>query len=143
MVNPIAGCISNSFSVKTRWVRALRVLLYLWSQKIFKEIGDHREWIATEEETNLKNHLKWARIEVAGDGQNCPIEVAIERDGIKFLIPIWVERQTQYELGSSVSLKRAGANEGSREGEGQKLPKDGCTISTYMTEIGQGNIIVA
>ncbi|OIT38035.1 hypothetical protein A4A49_59225, partial [Nicotiana attenuata] len=69
--NPTAGCIPNSLTVKTSWIRAMVVPLHLWSQKIFKEIGDLRGgWKATVEETDLKNHLKWARIEIVGDDRN-------------------------------------------------------------------------
>lgn len=42
----------------------------LWSQKIFREIGDQcGGFIETEEETCLKNYLQWARIKVKGDGE--------------------------------------------------------------------------
>lgn len=74
--------------------------MHLWSQKIFKEIGELcGRWIATEEETELKNHIKWARIEITGDGRNIPLEVVIERDGVKFFIPIWAKKQTRFGLG--------------------------------------------
>ncbi|OIT36178.1 hypothetical protein A4A49_55021, partial [Nicotiana attenuata] len=73
--NPITDCLSNSISVKTTWIRAMGVPLHQWSQKIFKEIGVLcGGWKATEEETELKNNLKWARIQVAGDGWNIPNE---------------------------------------------------------------------
>ncbi|XP_070012336.1 uncharacterized protein [Nicotiana sylvestris] len=95
----IARCIPKSQTKETCWIRAMRIPLHLWSQKIFKEIGDLcGGWLATEEETDLKNHLKWARIKIAGDGRKTPNEVGIERDGIKFFIPIWAESQTRYEL---------------------------------------------
>nr|XP_009767248.1 PREDICTED: uncharacterized protein LOC104218449 [Nicotiana sylvestris] len=97
--NHTAGCIPNSQIEETCWIRAMGIPLHLWSQKIFKEIGDIcGGWLATEEETDLKNHLKWARIKIAGDGRKTPNEVGIERDGIKFFIPIWAESQTRYEL---------------------------------------------
>lgn len=49
----------------------------------------------TEEETSLKNHLKWARLRVKGDGGNIPKEVKISEKGLAFFIPIWSETQTR------------------------------------------------
>lgn len=37
--------------------------------------------MATEKETDLKNHMKWARILVANDGRNIPKGVSILQDG--------------------------------------------------------------
>lgn len=48
-------------------MRLLGIPLHLWSQKIFKQIGDLcGGWIETEEEAILRNLLKWARIKVKG-----------------------------------------------------------------------------
>lgn len=44
----------------------------------------------------LKNHLKWARIEVNGDGQNIPSEVEISKKGINYFIPIWMEIKPRF-----------------------------------------------
>lgn len=46
----------------------------------------------------MKNHLKWARIKIHGDGKNCPSEISIERDEINFFIPIRVERKVQFQI---------------------------------------------
>jgi len=73
--------------------------LHLWSQKVFQEIGEVRGgWIATEEETELKNHMKWARILVASDGRKIPKEVSIECNGITYHFPIWVECKPRFEI---------------------------------------------
>lgn len=48
-------------------------------------------WLETEEETKLKNHLKWARIKVRGDGSSTPKTVKIESEGNVFEIPVWCE----------------------------------------------------
>nr|XP_009801910.1 PREDICTED: uncharacterized protein LOC104247560 [Nicotiana sylvestris] len=107
--------------------------LHLWSQKIFKEIGDLcGGWIATEEETDLKNHLKWARIKIVGDGRKIPNEVGIERDGIKFFIPIWAERQARFEL-------KMQENEQCCEAERYLNNQVGCTI-LQNTDKGKASV---
>lgn len=68
--------------MKETWIRVVGVPLNLWSNKVFQEIGDLcGGWLATEEETELKNHMKWARVLVAGDERSIPTEVAIARRG--------------------------------------------------------------
>lgn len=63
-------------------------------------------WKRTKEETELRNHLKWARIEVFGDARNKPNEVSIYKEGYTFKIPIWIERQTIFEKESTCVLAR-------------------------------------
>lgn len=72
-----------------------RIPLHLWSQKIFIEIGNMCSgWVATEEKTELKNHLKWATIKIGGDSWNCPSNVSIERGGYKYhFFPYWSSRK--------------------------------------------------
>lgn len=66
--------------------------LQLWSQKVFREIGNLcGGWIRTEEETELRNHLKWARMKVRGDGDSVPKSVELVHEGLTFKVPIWVE----------------------------------------------------
>ncbi|KAG5628795.1 hypothetical protein H5410_000512 [Solanum commersonii] len=43
-------------------------------------------WVETEEETLLRNHLKWARIKVEGNGSRIPKE-------------LWTETTTRYSIG--------------------------------------------
>lgn len=55
--------------------RAIGVPLNLWfNHKIEEKCGG---WIATEEEIEQKNHLKWARILITEDVRNIPFEVVI------------------------------------------------------------------
>lgn len=70
--------------------------LHLWLQKVFQEIWEIcGGWMAIEEEIELKNHLKWARILVSIDDRSLLAEVSITRNGITFYIPIW-PRAKQY-----------------------------------------------
>ncbi|KAH0682730.1 hypothetical protein KY289_020482 [Solanum tuberosum] len=75
----------------------------------FYEIGELcGGLIATEEETELKNHHKWARILVIGDGQNVPNEVVVEREGVLYFIPVWVERKPRFEIALTATRKVVG-----------------------------------
>lgn len=84
--NPIAGCIQTWFQL-----RLLQSSLCSSSPLVQESFS--RNWrplwgcVATEEETELKNHLKWARILVSNDGRNVPREVVIVREGIIYHIP--------------------------------------------------------
>lgn len=70
--------------------------LHLWTEKVFKAIGDqYGGWLETKEETLLKDHLKWARIKVIGNSGAVPKEVMIEDSGLVFIIPIWCEWPTR------------------------------------------------
>lgn len=63
--------------------------LHFWTEKIFKAIGDHcGGWLETEEETSLKNHLKWARNKIKGDGTSAPKEIKIADKGLPFLFGV-------------------------------------------------------
>lgn len=92
---------------------------------MFKEIGDLcGNWKLTEEKTELKNHLKWARIEIVGDDRNIPNKVVIERDGENFFIPIWDEGQTRFESGTTTTMEIVGEDKGLTPPKNQraKLP---------------------
>ncbi|WMV46582.1 hypothetical protein MTR67_039967 [Solanum verrucosum] len=88
-----------SLPVKETWIRAVGITLYLWSKKVFQEIGEIcGGWVATEEETELKNHMKSARILVANNGRKIPKEVAVSRNSIKFYFQIWLECSPRFEI---------------------------------------------
>ncbi|WMV09785.1 hypothetical protein MTR67_003170 [Solanum verrucosum] len=97
--NPFIGRIPNSLTVKEIWITLVGIPLHLRSQKVFREIGGVcGGWIATEEETELKNQMKWARILVASDGRKIPKEVSIEWNEITYHFPIWVECKPRFEI---------------------------------------------
>lgn len=69
------------------WIGVVNLLLQFWSLNIFKAIRDYCVgWVETEEETQLQNHLKWARVKVKGDGTEVPRVVTLEEGG--FLMPV-------------------------------------------------------
>ncbi|KAF3685447.1 hypothetical protein FXO37_00618 [Capsicum annuum] len=112
--SPTIGCIPSSSSILVRetWIRAVGIPLHLWSKKIFQEIGELcGGWIATEEETKLKNHMKWARILVKNDGRSLPMKVTISCGEIKYYFPIWAECKPTFELIPKNIIDVAGENE--------------------------------
>ncbi|KAH0729739.1 hypothetical protein KY290_000867 [Solanum tuberosum] len=79
--------------------------LQLWSENIMKEIGDKcGGWLATEEETTIKNHLRWARIKVKGPIENIPREVEIQDGCLIFSLPVWVEAPARFCRSEVVEL---------------------------------------
>lgn len=82
------------------WIRLVGLPLQLWSHNVFKKVGDFcGGWIQTEEETELKNHLKWARIKVKGDGSSVPKAVKVEFEGLISEIQIWCEAPERTSIG--------------------------------------------
>ncbi|WMV46697.1 hypothetical protein MTR67_040082 [Solanum verrucosum] len=78
--------------------------------QVFQEIGNLcGGWVATEEETELKNHMMWARIMVENDGRNIPKEVSISRYGVVYHFPIWAESHVRVEVLSEVGKGDPGA----------------------------------
>uniref|UniRef100_M1DFA8 DUF4283 domain-containing protein n=1 Tax=Solanum tuberosum TaxID=4113 RepID=M1DFA8_SOLTU len=74
------------------WIRVVGITLQLWSQKVFREIRNFcGGWIQTEEETELRNHLKWARLKIRGDGDDVSSFVELVHEGLTFKVQIWVE----------------------------------------------------
>ncbi|KAG5600455.1 hypothetical protein H5410_031825 [Solanum commersonii] len=60
-----------------------QVMLGSWMTKeTIVEIGKKcSRWIETEEETTIKNHMKWARIKVKGPPEIIPRSVELEKNG--------------------------------------------------------------
>lgn len=83
MVEPNVGRVPNSMMSTGTWIIIVGIPLHLWSQKVFQDIGSLcGGWMVTKEETELKNHMKWARILVSNDGRNIPKEVVRCRNGL-------------------------------------------------------------
>ncbi|KAH0641782.1 hypothetical protein KY290_033393 [Solanum tuberosum] len=76
-----------------------------------KEIGDrYGGWIETEEETDLKNHLRWARIRVKGPAKKNSASIEIADEENIFSLPIWEELSVtfrkKYDEGACTSRER-------------------------------------
>ncbi|KAG5619477.1 hypothetical protein H5410_019301 [Solanum commersonii] len=74
--------------------------LHLWSKKVFQEIGEiYGGWVAMEEETKLKNHMKWARIQPECSPR---FEIMLENDKGKDDTFYPVQRFNQRVLGERI-----------------------------------------
>ncbi|KAH0675595.1 hypothetical protein KY285_023396 [Solanum tuberosum] len=74
--------------------------LHLWAQKTFKAISDFcGGGVETEEETHLRNHLKWARIKTNGDGSCVSKEVTIDDSSFQFTMQLWTEAPVRVAAG--------------------------------------------
>ncbi|WMV25487.1 hypothetical protein MTR67_018872 [Solanum verrucosum] len=62
-------------------------------------------WVETEEETQLRNHLKWARIRIKGDGADIPKKVTIDGGGICYTMQIWTESPLRVSTGEDLNFK--------------------------------------
>ncbi|KAH0742543.1 hypothetical protein KY290_030536 [Solanum tuberosum] len=61
--NLLVATVEERSTGKSTWVKILGLPLHLWLQNFLKAIGYLcGGWLETEEETTLRNHLKWARI---------------------------------------------------------------------------------
>ncbi|KAH0645495.1 hypothetical protein KY284_033379 [Solanum tuberosum] len=70
-----------------------------------KEIRDKcGGWLATKEETTIKNHMRWAQIKLEGPIENIPREVEIQDGSLIFSIPVWVEAPTRFRRSEVVYL---------------------------------------
>lgn len=65
---------------------------------ILREIKDFTGgWIQTEEETELRNHLKWAKLKVRVNEDSVPKMVELVHNRISFKIQVWVEVPARFE----------------------------------------------
>ncbi|KAG5610848.1 hypothetical protein H5410_022129 [Solanum commersonii] len=62
-------------------------------------------WVETEEETQLRNHLKWARIRIKGDGADIPKKVTIDGGGICYTMQILTESPLRVSAGEDLNFK--------------------------------------
>lgn len=101
----------GSFPIQTKfdwfWIRVHGLPLHLWSTSVMKEIGDKcGGWLENEEETELKNHLRWARIRVKGPREAIPLSIDVDDGNLIFSMPIWVESPAMYKKKEIVTNPR-------------------------------------
>lgn len=88
------------------------VPLHLWYQDIFKQIGVKcGGWIETEEETTLRNHLKWARIKVKGPFEQIPKSIELEKNGVVYTNPVWCKAPASWNFTSKDEKPEGGFRE--------------------------------
>ncbi|KAG5630158.1 hypothetical protein H5410_001875, partial [Solanum commersonii] len=87
-----------SYSENLLLRRVLVIPLHLWSIRVIKEIGDKCSgWLETEEETELKNHLRWARIRDKGPSKNILAYIDVEDGKWSHRLQVWCEAPPRYE----------------------------------------------
>lgn len=103
--SPTSTAYPAHFKFDWFWIRVLVLPLHLWSESIMKKTGDKfGGWLATEEETTIKNHLRWARIKVKGPIDNISREVEIGDGDLIFSLPVWVEAPARFRRSEMVEL---------------------------------------
>ncbi|GFY81333.1 hypothetical protein Acr_01g0011420 [Actinidia rufa] len=86
------GCFVDKNKPEALWVRVLGLPIFLWSEELFRALGDRcGGYIVTAEETIHRHHTKWARICVKGTGSSIPTTVSIGMGSLVYSCPIWVE----------------------------------------------------
>ncbi|KAG5617979.1 hypothetical protein H5410_017803 [Solanum commersonii] len=95
--SPMIGALPESFRFEWFWIRVLGLPLQLWNPKVMKEIGDRcGGWLENEEETELKNHLRWAQIRVRGPRDRIPTKIEVADRDFVYSLPIWCELSALY-----------------------------------------------
>uniref|UniRef100_M1B6I4 Uncharacterized protein n=1 Tax=Solanum tuberosum TaxID=4113 RepID=M1B6I4_SOLTU len=73
--SPTVGAFPDEKRFDWFWIRVLGLPLQLWNNKVMEKIGDEcGGWLETEKETEIKNHMRWARIRVRGPREKIPHE---------------------------------------------------------------------
>uniref|UniRef100_M1D9L9 Uncharacterized protein n=1 Tax=Solanum tuberosum TaxID=4113 RepID=M1D9L9_SOLTU len=104
------------------WVRILGLPLQLWNDKVMKKIGDLcGRWLETEEETQLKNHLRWTQLRVMGPREKILSNIEISDGDLIFTLPVWIEAPMRY---------RKKEEDGLRDREINKIKEKGKAIAS-------------
>ena len=115
------GCKFGKERCSTVWVRLLGLPLHLWSHPILKRIGDKcGGFDAVDENTELLNDPRWARIRVKWDGSSSPGSMIVSEGDRNFAIQLWWELQPQMMWENRLSKPRR--DTGTRE-EGDVYPR--------------------
>ncbi|WMV33130.1 hypothetical protein MTR67_026515 [Solanum verrucosum] len=69
-------------------------------------IGDKCGGWLENEETELKNHLRWARIRVKGPRETIPLSIDVDDGNLIFSMPIWVKSPVTYKKKEIVTNPR-------------------------------------
>ena len=115
------GCKFGRERRSTVWIRLLGLPLHLWSLPILKRIGDKcGGFDAVDENTELLNDPRWARIRVKWDGSSSPGSMIVAEGDRNFAIQLWWELQPRMMWENSLSKPRR--DFGTRE-EGDVCPR--------------------
>uniref|UniRef100_A0A3Q7EYH1 DUF4283 domain-containing protein n=1 Tax=Solanum lycopersicum TaxID=4081 RepID=A0A3Q7EYH1_SOLLC len=93
---PTAGAFHADTIFDWFWVRILGLPLQLWNDQVMKQNDLCGGWLDMEEKTQLKNHLRWARLRVMGPREKITSSIEISDDNLIFTLPIWIEVPERY-----------------------------------------------
>lgn len=80
------------------WVKLLGFPTHLWSENIFREIGEKLGGFnEMDEETRGRKHMRWARICIQYSGIKLPANVELIVDDLAFIVPVLVDSNTWVE----------------------------------------------
>lgn len=95
---PTTGALPESFRFNWFWVRIMGLPFHLWNSEIMKRLGDVcRVWLENKEESELKNHLRWARIRVKGPRDKIPASIKVGDGHLVYTLPVWCELPATYQ----------------------------------------------
>ncbi|KAH0757441.1 hypothetical protein KY290_020934 [Solanum tuberosum] len=105
-----------------------------------KEMGDQcGGWIEAEEETQLKNHLRWSRIRVKGPLKEIPAYVEVSDGEFNFSLPVWCEAPARFRRNSD--LMHVEQLEGTTQYvSGRELPQQN-SLLTFIPKEVEHNIL--
>lgn len=87
--NPTKIGFLNTTRFDWYWIRVLGLSLQLWNSDTMKKIGDEcGGWLENKEETELRNHLRWARIRVKGPREKILSSIEVDDENLTFSLPI-------------------------------------------------------
>ncbi|KAH0712442.1 hypothetical protein KY289_008401 [Solanum tuberosum] len=105
--SPTTCALPETFRFEWFWIRVLGLPFHLWNSKMMKEIGDAcGGWLENEEETELKNHLRWARIRVRGPKEKILTSIEVDDGDLIYSLPIWCELPALYRKKQEASSSR-------------------------------------
>ncbi|KAH0712590.1 hypothetical protein KY289_008549 [Solanum tuberosum] len=135
--SPTTGAFPMQKKFDWFWIRILGLPLQLWSDEVMKDIGDQcGGWLETEEETQLRNHLRWARIRVRGPMEDIPTTVEVDDGESTFTLPVWCEAPARFRPSSDKVLEHREARKQLFRGESSLM---GTSQSNYPLDNGKYN----
>ena len=95
--SPKSGCAKKKEMVKEAWVRVVGLRLHLWTQEVFRMVGDScGGFVALDKETTLRTKVSWAKILVKVVGMRKPSSVNILEGSRSFELQLWWELPPWY-----------------------------------------------
>ncbi|KAF3642557.1 hypothetical protein FXO37_22455 [Capsicum annuum] len=132
--SPLSGTYPAEQKFAWSWIRVLGLPLHLWSANTMNKLGDKcGGWIETEEETSLKNHLRWARLKVKGTFNDIQKEIEISDGDLIFSLPVWVEAPIRFRRSEVVVLGKQ---------KSSTLCKSGAVSFTELQKVAETNHIL-